>query len=847
VYLRHSMRILIRKRAFSLSVITILALGIGLNTTLFNLANGILFKKLPLRDVERLVVLNWYAERVPENLVLTGSSNPHEPGTGRVLNNVFSSAAFEAVRGRSHTLEDVVAFAPLGPLVAGWQGTGHSGLGLVVSGNYFADLGVHAAVGRLLMAEDDRPEARPAAVVSYQFWQSALGGNPGVVGNTITVDNVAFTLVGVTAREFRGVQAIGLVSSPDVTVTMAQLPLIQTALLGGTLPPMRQPGHWGLQMMARLRPGVTKASAREEANYLFQQTLEPEWSGIARQPEMVMLTGQRGPATLAALAATPLLVLQLLTGMVFLVVCANVANLFWVHITARRGEFAIRLSLGARRRDLFSGLLMECLLLAGSAAVLGVAMSWAASALLLAKLPRIPLVSLGVDARPDLHVIGFALAAALAAAVLVAYIPALHIARTEPAAALRGGQASNWTKNDGHLGWTNRGLIVAQLAITLPLLAICGVFLFTLMHVRNAPLGFVADNVTVFHVDPSLQGYTGEHGQVFYQSLLDELRREPGVVAVTGSVNAVAGDMSFGRATMAIEVNQENAAEAKRKGDEARVNDVMPDFFRTMGITRLKGREFSRQDDAKAPLVGILSASAERRYFAGMPAVGRSFRAQGSKVWILVVGVVADVKDSSFSDSMEPAVYLPYMQDGGAMGMYVELRTAGRVENLTHAIHAAVERLAPGVAIEGLQTQAEMIDNSLALSSERLLALLTGAFSALALLLASVGLYGTTAYMAGLRAREIAIRVALGGGRRRILWELLRQTVVVVGVGLSIGLALAWMVARSICSALGNTESHLVATLGIAGPVLLAVALAAVWVPANRVVSRNPMSALKYE
>jgi ABC-type antimicrobial peptide transport system permease subunit len=187
------------------------------------------------------------------------------------------------------------------------------------------------------------------------------------------------------------------------------------------------------------------------------------------------------------------------------------------------------------------------------------------------------------------------------------------------------------------------------------------------------------------------------------------------------------------------------------------------------------------------------------------------------------------------------------MQDGGAMGMYVELRTAGRVENLTHAIHAAVERLAPGVAIEGLQTQAEMIDNSLALSSERLLALLTGAFSALALLLASVGLYGTTAYMAGLRAREIAIRVALGGGRRRILWELLRQTVVVVGVGLSIGLALAWMVALSICSALGNTESHLVATLGIAGPVLLAVALAAVWVPANRVVSRNPMSALKYE
>ena len=842
--LRYGLRQLRRNPGFTAVVIITLALGIGANTAIFSLANALLFKSLPVKDPDQLVILTWAARTQPEGLTFTGNSNPRDPRSGRELMNVFPYSIFKAIQHRTRSLSDVFAFAPLLRVNIVYQGSGQSGIAETVSGNYFSALGIHAAAGRLLQESDGQANAPCTAVISYRFWQRAFGGDSSLPGQTVAMDGRPCTVVGVTPKDFQGLQYFGFISNPDVTVPIAQGAEIGRSELGGKLPLLTADDRWGLQIMARLKPGVRERQAELETNGIFQQMLTPEWTSVAKQnglPQIVLLPGSKGPNFISQFITRPVTILMVVVTLLLMIACANIASLFLARGAVRSKEFTVRLALGANRRRLIRQLLTESVLLVSAGGAAGFLLAWWASHYLVAFLPSSPFINLGLNISPDVRVLGFAAGISIFAGIVFGLGPAAQATRIELAENLKEGMLLTPRTSGRSRLWSRKVLVMSQLAVSLLLVLIAGLFVRTLQNLKSANLGFDPRNVLVFSLTPTANGYSGEKLALFYNRLLDRLNVIPGVASATASSDVLISDVAMG-GWNAIEIE---GARPSSKRMSTSINYIAPHFFKTMGIPLLAGRGPQPGDTASRPKVAIINAAFARQYFPGAWPLERRFRWKGSKDWIEIVGLVGDTKFYSVRAEPPPIAYIPFLQSPWPFDLSFEVRAASSATAVAREVYSVVHGLDPDLPVVDMRTEEDQINGSL--NQERLFAKLAGLFGALGLTLACVGLYGIIAYSVNRRTHEIGIRMALGAERGDVLKLVIGQGLKLALIGVVIGIAGAFALTRFLSSLLYGVKPTDPLTFIAVSLLLLAVALAACYIPARRAAKVDPMVALRYE
>ncbi len=842
--IRYGLRQLRHNPGFTAVAIITLALGIGANTAIFSLANALLFKNLPVRDPEQLVILTWAAKKQPEDLYFTGNSNPRDPSSGQELMNVFPYSIFRGIQRRTKTLTDIIAFAPLLKVNFAYRGLGQTGIAETVSGNYFSALGIRAVVGRLLQESDDQPNAPCTAVISYRFWQTAFGGDASLPDQTVAMDGRPCTVVGVTPMDFQGLQYIGFISNPDVTVPLSQGVEIGRSDFGWKLPLLTADNRWGLQIMARLEPGIPERQAKLETSGIFEQMLGPEWTNTAKQngpPQIVLLPGSKGANFTAQTFARPVTILMVVVTLLLMIACANIASLFLARGSVRSKEFTVRLALGASRRRVIRQLLTESVLLVSAGGAAGLLLAWWGSHYLVAFLPTSPFFNLGLNANPDMRVFGFGAGISITAGLVFGLGPAMKATRIELAQNLNEATLTTSLGLGNSRLWSQKFLATFQLAISLLLVLIAGLLVRTLQNLKSVSLGFNPRNVLVFSLNPTANGYSGKKLDLLYSRLLDKLNTIPGVASATASSDVLISDVAMS-GWNAIEIE---GAPPSGKRMSTSTNYIAPDFFETMGIPLVAGRGPRPNDTASAPKVAIVSEAFARKYFPNAWPLGRRFRWEGSKDWLEIVGLVGDTRFYSVRDEPPPIAYLPFLQSPWPFDMSFELRAAGSSTAVAKEVYAVVHGLDPDLPVVGMRTEENQIDGSL--NQERLFAKLAGLFGALGLTLACVGLYGIIAYSANRQTHEIGIRMALGARRGDVLRMVLGQGFKLAMVGIAIGFAAASALARFLSSLLYGVKPTDPLTFIAVSLILTAVALLASYIPAHRATKVDPMEALRYE
>jgi predicted permease len=823
--IRHAVRSLRQAPGFVLVVVLTLGLGIGANTAIFSLMDQVLLRPLPVRDPSALVLLDG-------------------PGAfqGRTVNRAtFSYPMYVDFRDRNQVFSGVLARFPLSTTVV-WRGASERANGELVSGNYFDVLGVRPALGRVLNAADDRvPGAHPIAVLSYGYWQRRFGADPLVLNQTITVNGHPFTIVGVSARGFTGVQ-VG--QTADV-----MLPLMMKAQMTPTWDDLDNRRSRWVTVMARLKPGVSRTAAEAAMNVIYRQINEQEVKDIPNNSEnfrkrfvskhLDVLPGHRGLSDLRSEFSTPLIVLMSMVGVVLLIACANVANLLLARTTARQKEIALRLALGAGRGRIVRQQLVESGLLAFAGTVVGLLLAWWTGGLLLAALPGDP-AARNLSAEPDLRVTAFAIGTGVLTAFLFGIVPAIQATRAGVIGALK--EESGSVAGGGRQARLRRVLVIGQVALSMLLLAGAGLFARSLYNLKWLDPGFRVDDLFVFSIDPSLSGYEGGRLTTLYRRMQEELTAVPGVRSVSMSeVGTLAGD----NWSQTVRVDGYEAKEGEDLNPS--VDGVGPRYFETMGIPLVSGREFTERDVVGAPKVAIINQTMAKHFFGSSSPIGRRFGfGRGKPTDIEIVGVVKDVRSVELRDQPPRYVYIPYAQDDSVTQLTYYVRAA-RDDGGTIAagIRQSVRRLDPNLPIFNMKTMAVQIDESLFV--ERMVAVLSVAFGALATLLAAIGLYGVMSYAVTRRTREIGIRMALGAERGRVLWLVLREVAVMALAGIVGGLAAALWLTRQVQSQLYGLSPNDPLTLGVAMGLLAAVAIASGYIPARRATTIDPMIALKQQ
>jgi predicted permease len=828
---RYGWRNLTAHKGFAFVIVLSLGLGIGANTAIFGLVDNLLLRLLPVRDPERLVLLGWQSGAELPAVMISGET---DESAGGISSTSFSHLTFERLRQRSRTVSDLVAFADLERLNLSAGSEAEIAQGQLVSGGYFTGLGVNAAAGRLLGAGDDRADAPPVAVISYELWRRLFGLDRAALGQPLNLNGMPFTIVGVTPPGFRGGSEPS--SLPDVILPLARQP--QMMAEGSWLD---KPQTWWLVVMGRLRPGVTRAGAQAELEPIFQQSLleAPTGSRAApgQMPRLSVLPGRRGLTSESSELAPPLLVMMGLVALVLLVACANVAGLLLARATARRRELGLRVALGASRGRLVRQLLTESVLLALVGGGLGLLLVVWSGDLLEQLLPAAGFAGRLGDLAPDTRVLAFTALVSLATGLLFGIAPALRATRIDPAHALKGPAvfAGERRVSLGQL------LVVAQVALALVLTVGAGLFVRTLRNLAHVPTGFNREGVLVFSLDPTLNGYHGGRLAELYERLGQSLERLPRVSAVAQSAYTLISNSSS-YSDLAIE------GQRPRSGEKPMVqrHPVGPTFFAAMQIPVLLGRGFRLEDDEHAPKVAVVSESLARAYFPGQNPLGRHIGMRTGKIDREIVGVVADSRFSTLHGKMPKTVFVPYRQNENVGRMTFEVRVAGGdPRRLIPAVRRAVRQLDRNLPLYDVKTQAEQVAESL--RQERLLADLSSAFGLLCLLLAAVGLYGVMSFAVSRRTRETGIRMTLGARPAELLRQVLRQALLLVAAGVALGLAAAFAGTRLLASLLFGLGATDPSTLAAAVLLLLAVGIAAAYLPARRAALVDPVEALRQE
>jgi predicted permease len=827
---RFGMRMLGRSPIFTAVAVASLALGIGANTAIFSLVNAVLLRKLPVKNPDQLVLLHWVSGKEFPAKTIRGSMDMREGGASSTS---FSYSAFEQFRDHDESLSDLFAFTEVGRLNVSLDGPAELAQGQLVSGGYYDALGLKTILGRTITPDDDkRASAEPVVVISYAYWQARFARDPAAVGRTIYINNSPFTIIGVTPPEFSGTLQVG--SSPDITAPMQMQPVITP---DGPL--LDKPDYWWLQIMGRLKPGATEQQARSSLDVIFQQSVAQGQQSSESKTATARLeisSGSRGLSEVRSEFSTPLFILMTVVGLVLVIACVNIANLLLARAATRQKEIAVRLALGASRLRLIRQLLTESVLLAVIGGALGLLIAYLGKDLLLTLLPE-ESTPFSLDLSLDARVLGFTAAVSVLTGILFGVAPALRATRVDLTPALKD-NSRGMSKGKSRLG---KALLVAQVAMSLLLLIGAGLFVRTLRNLENVDLGFNRENVLLFKVDPTLNGYKGPRLVNLYKQILERIEAVPGVRSASLSCYAL---ISNSASIMDIEVGGYTPSTGEDK--HVYVESIEADFFSTMEIPILLGRSFNLEDDEDAPKVAVINETMARKYFSGDNPIGKKFEVKAFKEQVEVVGMIRDAKYSSVKRETPPAFYMPYLQrPDDIRSMSFEVRTEANPTEMVASIRQVVQEVDKNLPMFGIKTQSEQVNATLA--QERLFARLSSFFGVLALMLACIGLYGLMSYAVARRTHEIGIRMALGARSGDVLWMVMREILMLVVIGITLGLPAALAAMQLISSMLFGLTATDPVTISVATLFMIAVAAFAGYLPARKASRVDPMVALRYE
>lgn len=829
----HSIRLALRTLFRTPFVTTIavlsLALGLGANAAIYSLSNQVLLRPLPVRD--------------PESLVNLSAPGP-KPGFGSCgqagdCDVVFSYPMFRDLEQHQTVFTGIAAHDLFEASVV-YRNQPVTGNGVMVSGSYFRTLGIRPALGRLFTESDDASIGTNFIVVlSYDYWQSRLGGSGDVLGKPLVVNGRAMTIVGVAARGFEGTT---LGTRPLVYVPISMEEVMTLGAEG-----LEDRRDYWVYVFARLKPGLTLAQATTGLNVLYHSIINdveaPLQQGMSdvtmarfRAKQIGLEPGRQGQSLMPQQTHTPLLLLFGVAGMVLLIACANIANLLLARGAGRSMEMGVRMALGASRRRLLGQLLLEAVLLAalGGAASLLVA-KWTLASVA-ALLPASASAGLEFTLQPA--VLAFATALALATGIAFGLFPAWHNTRGELVTTIRA--------NAGHIAGARaaarfRGtLVTLQISLATALLVAAGLFMRSLVNVTRVDLGVHIDSVVTFVLSPERAGYDSIRAPLYYASVEEALAGMPGVTSVTSSVVPLMGGFNRSRP-----VDVQGFPSGPDVDASAKYNPVGVNYFSTLGVHPIAGREFTVADRMGAPAVAVVNQAFVKKFGLSAGAVGKFMsmtRPQSGNIQI--VGVVPDVKYSAVKQPVPPVFYLPWRQFSDLPSMSFYLRTP-QPETVLRSIDGVVRTIDPGVPVEGLKTMPEQIRDNVFL--DRMISILSSAFAVLATLLAAVGLYGVVAYSVAQRTREIGVRMALGADAGRVRVMVLRQVGGMMVVGGIVGLAGALALGQAAASILFGLKGTDPVVFALSLLVLSLVALGAGFVPARRASKIDPMTALRYE
>jgi predicted permease len=846
--LRYGLRMMARSPGFTAAAVLSLALGIGANTALFSLVDAMLLRMLPVREPERLALLRWYSgPNRPARLV--DGEHDNDKAKGIETGTSFSYFSFDRLRANNQTLEDIFAFTSIGQVNLVVDGQAEVASGQLVSGDYYNGLGVRPVLGRAIVEADDLATAAPVAVISHRYWDRRFGLDPAVVGRTIRVNNTAVTIIGVAPADFHGTLQIG--SNPDLTFALAMEPQV---VMGSSAEPwLAKPWYWWIQIIGRLKPGVSVEQAQANLDVIYQQAALDTWqampadwrSSTAPQSQLLRLDpGGQGLGSSRKEYAQPLRILFVIVGLILLIASINVAGLLLARAASRRKEMALRLAVGAGRFRLIRQLLTESLLIAFLGGGLGVLLAYWGKDALVALRPWGG-GSLTLDLKFDLRVLGFTAAITILTGILFGLAPALRVTRVELNDALKN-NADAGSRGRLTLG---KSLIVLQAALSLVLLVGAGLFVRTLQNLHNVNLGFNAENLLVFRADPRVSGHKGEQVSEIYRRMVERIDALPGVVRASFSRHS---PLSGGGGTSTVSV-------PGRTPNDIQVDNVAeiligPEYFEAMETPLLRGRSLGAQDHAKTPKVAVVNQVFSQRFLADRDPIGAHFffgrggpnEAPDPKSFIEIVGLVRDAKYSTQRQDVRPTMFLPAAQSPRGQGeMSFSVRTVGDPVAMVPTIREAIRQLDPNLPLYGFTTVMEQAAQRL--SQERLFARLTSFFGLLALLLASIGLYGVMAHSVGRRTKEIGIRMVLGAERARVVKMVFRESMLLILIGVLIGVGAAIASVHFVSSLLYGLTPNDPLTIVAVALIMLIVAALASYLPARRAAEVDPMIALRVE
>ncbi len=843
---RYGLRQLRRSPGFTAVVILTLALGIGANTAIFSLLDSVMLRNLPLRDPEQLVL---FADNPQKSMSIhepTSTSDTIGPSGPWTL---FSYPLYEHLRDHSRLFQGICAFQTVEEtLTVHIEGPVHRSAaqvaqGKLVSGNFFSVLGVGAVMGRTLVPGDDRLGAPPVAVVSFEYWQSKLGGEAAVLGRLVDIDGVPMTLVGVMPPGFFGERVER--DFADFWMPLSLRPELPPTVMPQAKTLLTNPNGYWLDMMGRLKPGVSMAQAKAEIDGELRQYLTGLLGAKITASErsqiehdyVALAPGGRGLSALRYEYAEPLHILLAIVGLVLLIACANVANLLLARAAARQKEMAMRLALGATRGRVVRQLLVESGLLAALGGVAGALLASGGVTVLISLVAaKVPL-----NAKPDLAVFGFTMFVMLVTAILSGLAPALKSARVEFVPTLKAGSSSA-SAQPTRLG-LGKSLVALQVAVSLLLLVGAGLLIRSLANLENQNLGFSPQHVLLVRINPELAGYKSKQLPGLYRELLDRIGALPGVHSASiGTTSPMSGDKST--ADVSVE------GQARRPGENtSELVAVGPQYFETEGMRIVAGRGISLRDIPTSAPIAVVNQAFARCFLAKDSSVGRRF-SLGSPFMapgFEIVGIVEDAKYASAREEAEPIFFLSAYQMESILPYVneIEIRAVSNPAGITAEVRRAIQEFDSNLPITDVTTLSKQVNDSL--GQQRAFSGLTGFFGILGLVLACVGLYGTMAYNVTRRTNEIGIRMALGAQRSEVLWMVLRQTVFLIGIGIAIGVPVALAAARLIASQLYGVKPSDPSTITVAALVMAGVGLIAGYVPARRATKVDPMVALRYE
>jgi predicted permease len=837
--LRFGLRALARTPGFTLVALLSLALGIGANTAIFTLLNAVLLRPLPVAQPRQLFLFGSGTK--------VGSTN----GIPSSSTELFSYPFYRDFAAQTTSFSSVAAVFSIqmgSHLSVNGGSMEHIKIDLV-SGSYFNLLSVPAAAGRVIRDSDDRsPGSGPVAVASYGWFQRHFQGNPAALGRSVHIQGRDYTLIGVAKAGFVGLSPA---APADLWIPLSMEKEISPGWNGLT-----DHNFQSLYLIGRLKPGVSVAHAGAATNLLFRQIVRSEYIGD-HPSDRDLADLQRAHIELTSIAgglpglrnrfSAPLEILMAIVGLVLLIACANIANMLLVRGVARKRELAVRQAVGASRPRIVVQLLTESLLLAVAGAGLGILIAWRGSHLLLALAADGPDV-LPLDLSPDIRVLGFTLLITVFTAVIFGIAPALRATRIQLAPALKEGRGSSAGPARNRL---SRSLIVVQIAVSILLLAAAGLFLRSLLNLNRVDLGFDPRNVLVFSLDEYAANLPLDARLTQLQQQIEQnVQALPGVQAASFSMFA------FNQGEWSDSLLMQGVPSTPETSDDVVFNVVGNQYLKAFGIPMLAGRGFNAQDTAKSPQVAIINETLARRFFANGSALGHRFalydgdpsHAKDQTFDTEIVGIVRDAKYARVGEAPHMAAYFPYAQRPQYFGNFA-VRFSGSAASVIPAVRDAIGRVNPEIAVAEVEPLAEQVQGSMA--TQRLIGLLSAFFAGLAVFLAAIGIYGLMSYSVARRTNEIGIRLALGAQTRMLLWLIFRESLVLLGAGLGLGLPVALLAASSLAVFLKG-QLYQVGALDpfaflAAAVVISMTTVCAAWVPAHRATKADPIAALRCE